>query len=359
MQLLYLKADKDPNLSTWLKRKENVYTSATIQNEIIKIMGVTLLRSIAHNIRQSTFFTVMADEATDSSNKEQVTLTIRWVTVEFDVHEKFLGLYQVDSMDAATLTSVIKDTFIRMNLSISRLRGQCYNGASTMSGAKSGIAKQICDLEPRAVFTHCYGHSLNLAASDSIKNSKLMKNALGTTHEITKLIKYSPRRDAIFLRLKDTLPSSSAPGIRVLCPTRWTVRADSLKSVMENYEALESTWVEAADIARDTETKARLHGVSVQMKSFDFIFGSMLGEMILRHTDNLSRTLQQETLSAAEGQQIALMTENTLRSLRTDKSYEMFWKRVEAKVNSHDVQEPQVPRQENKRSLPISPQLIL
>ena len=50
MQLLYLKADEDPNLSTWLKRKDNVYTSATIQNEIIKIMGVSLLRSIADNI---------------------------------------------------------------------------------------------------------------------------------------------------------------------------------------------------------------------------------------------------------------------------------------------------------------------
>ena len=55
-----------------------------------------------------------------------MTLTIHWITAEFDVHEELLGLYQVDSIDATTLTSVIKDTFIRMNLSISRLRGQCY-----------------------------------------------------------------------------------------------------------------------------------------------------------------------------------------------------------------------------------------
>ena len=47
------------------------------------------------------------------------------------------------------------------------------------------FAKRICDLEPRAV---CYGHALNLAAGDTLKQSKLMKEALETTREITKLI---------------------------------------------------------------------------------------------------------------------------------------------------------------------------
>ena len=65
-----------------------------------------------------------------------------------------------------------------------------------MSGAKKGVAKNIKSDEPRAFFTHCYGHSLNLAASDSMKTSRIMKDALETTHEITKLIKHSPKRDA-------------------------------------------------------------------------------------------------------------------------------------------------------------------
>ena len=51
---------------------------------------------------------------------------------------------------------------VRMNLSINKIRGQCYDGVSAMKGSKSGDAKQISDLEPRTVYTHCYGHSLNL-----------------------------------------------------------------------------------------------------------------------------------------------------------------------------------------------------
>ena len=35
-----------------------------------------------------------------------------------------------------------------------------------MSGAKKGVAKMLRDEEPRAIFTHCYSHALNLAVSD-------------------------------------------------------------------------------------------------------------------------------------------------------------------------------------------------
>ena len=131
----------------------------------------------------------MADETTDASNHEQVTIVIRWVTTDFQVHEEFIGLYFVPSMDADTLTRVFKGTLLRLNLSLCRVRGQCYDGASTMSGTQSGVAKRIQESEPRAVYLHCYGHSLNLAACDTIKHSELMKNALDTTHEITKMIK--------------------------------------------------------------------------------------------------------------------------------------------------------------------------
>ena len=181
-QLLSMKAECDANLAEWLIRKENVYTSPEIQNEIIKLMGIQILRDIALNLQSSPFLSIMADETTDSSNREQVTLFIRWVSDDFQVHEEFLGLYHVASIDAATLTSVIHDIFMRLNLSIERLRGQCYDGASTMSGSKSGVAKRISELEPRAIFTHCYGHSLNLAACDTIKKMKVMRDALETTH---------------------------------------------------------------------------------------------------------------------------------------------------------------------------------
>ena len=180
----------------------------------------------------------MVDETTDRSNWEQVTLIFRQVTKELEVHEEFLGLHHVASICAAMLTTAIKDVLIRMNFPFKKLRGQCYDGARVMSSSKRGAANRISYLEPRAVYTHCYGHALYSAAADTLKQSKLMKDTLDTTREITKLIKYSPRRDGIFQKLKETLPVGSTPGIRVLCPTRWTVRVESIHSILANYETI-------------------------------------------------------------------------------------------------------------------------
>jgi len=76
------------------------------------------------------------------------------------------------------------------------------------------------------VFTHCYCHSLNLAANDYVKNFKVMKSLLEVKHEITKLIKLSPRRDSIFYELKaesDLKNEVNSLSIQLVCLTRWTV----------------------------------------------------------------------------------------------------------------------------------------
>jgi len=118
-----------------------------------------------------------------------------------------------------------------VDVSITKLRGQCYDGASSISGHKSGVAAILRKEESRAVYTHCYGHALSLACSDAVKNCRIMKDALDTSYELIKLVKKSPRRDPLLQKLKEQMPNDS-PGIRVLCPTRWTVRAQALHSIL-------------------------------------------------------------------------------------------------------------------------------
>ena len=140
----------------------------------------------------------MADKVTDSSKREQLIICLRWINYHLAAHEEFIGLYSVDKIDAATLVHIIKDTLIHLNLKLEDCRGQCYDGAANMCGIRSGVATQLSAKEPRALFTHYYGHSLGLAACDSIKNSKIVKNALDVTYEVCKLLKYSPCRASLF-----------------------------------------------------------------------------------------------------------------------------------------------------------------
>ena len=199
----------------------------------------------------------------------QVVIVFRWVDNQLNAHEEFIGLYEVPNIESNSLVRVVKDCMLRLNISIGKMRGQCYDGASNMSGCRSGVATILQAEQPTAFYTHCYGHSLNLAVSDTMKNSATMKRALDTTLEITKLIIDSPRRDNLFQKLKEEI-SLGSPGIRVLCPTRWTVKADSMKSIISNYSVLQELWEEAAKLVHNSEMIARIRGVASQMELFDF-----------------------------------------------------------------------------------------
>ena len=100
-----------------------------------------------------------------------------------------------------------------------------------------------------------------------------------------------------------------------------------MESIIRNYHTLQLLWDQAINIIRDTETIARIRGVASQMKSFNYFFGLVLGEILLRHTDNLSRTLQ-KNISASEGQLVANMTRRTLQSTRNGQQFDLFWEKV-------------------------------
>ena len=79
------------------------------------------------------------------------------------------------------------------------------------------------------------------------------------------------------------------------------------------------------------------------MKSFNYFFGLVLGEILLRHTDNLSRTLQ-KNISASEGQLVANMTRRTLQSMRNGQQFDLFWEKVKRMAEESDVDDPVLPR---------------
>ena len=92
-QLLKSRSEDFPDIQTWLDCNHYTYTSPEIQNEILQLMALSVLRNIAANIRTSDYFTIMADETTDISNREQLVVCIRWTDSDLEVHEDFIGLY--------------------------------------------------------------------------------------------------------------------------------------------------------------------------------------------------------------------------------------------------------------------------
>ena len=79
---------------------------------MLQIMALSILRDIAHNIRNSAYQLIMADKTTDVSNREQCVLVLRHVDGDLVAHEEFIGLYKVDSLDSNALTKTIEDCLL-------------------------------------------------------------------------------------------------------------------------------------------------------------------------------------------------------------------------------------------------------
>ena len=84
------------------------------------------------------------------------------------------------------------------------------------------------------------------------------------------------------------------------------------------------------------------------MKKFEYFYGLQLGYLILRHSDNLSRTLQSRTMSAASGQSTASMTVKILESLRPDDKFELFWNMVCLSAAKFEIEGPTLPRKRKR-----------
>lgn len=81
--------------------------------------------------------------------------------------------------------------------------------------------------------------------------------------------------------------NEGTPGIRILCPTRWTVEADTMKSIIAMYGVLQECWTEALAVTNHTETKVRVICVQFKMLQFDFWFRINPSSRVFRHCDDL------------------------------------------------------------------------
>ncbi|CAH9060043.1 unnamed protein product [Cuscuta europaea] len=111
----------------------NQMTSPKIQKELTNACAFEVTRVILEDIGDN-LFTLMVDECRDVSVKEQMGVVLRYVDKRGYVIERFLGIVHVTDTSAMSLKSAVDELFSKHKLSLSKLRGQGYDGASNMRG---------------------------------------------------------------------------------------------------------------------------------------------------------------------------------------------------------------------------------
>ena len=127
------------------------YRSKTIQNELISSCGKFIRRSIVKDVEKAGFYSIIADEASDCSQVEQLSFVVRFIDHQSgEIREEFLEFIECESTSAEYLTNKLKAALQKLSLDLNDLRGQSYDGAGNMAGAKSGVGARIKNEYPKA-----------------------------------------------------------------------------------------------------------------------------------------------------------------------------------------------------------------
>jgi Domain of unknown function (DUF4371)/hAT family C-terminal dimerisation region len=232
--LLELLAKSDPLLDDWLRNHPgNVsWLSPQIQNELLDCMAKEVTQKIFSEC-QGKMFSIMCDEVTDRSNKQHMSIVVRYVTEPTAVVESVIGLVEVANTTADNLLQSLLSKLKSCNLALDSLVGQCYDGASNMSGVYTGLQARLKELAPLSpVYIHCWAHILNLVLQDVAKSTPLCSRTFELLQEIYAVIEGSPKRHGLYMKaIEDLHLGEGLIALQTLSGTRWSARCVNLRIV--------------------------------------------------------------------------------------------------------------------------------
>lgn len=301
-------------------QKNARYTSKTMQNKLIDCCGAVVTEKILDQVKRNKFFSILGDEVSDTSFKEQFSLVLRYVDNNFDIREDFVrfihckeGLSGAD-LSAALLNCVEND----LNLDISKCRGQGYDGAGAVAGHINGLSSHVLRVNPKALYVHCHNHRLNLCVSSSC-NILSVRNVFDKVKEISYFFNLSStRQNVLESSIIEHCPDSRRHKLKDVCRTRWVERIDGLNIFQQLFPsivyAFQNMLSPGSKSNRDTKTKASTFLSCIT--TFEFVYTLVVTRHVFDVTLPVTQLLQAKSNDIVDGLHLISSLQNTFISMR-------------------------------------------
>ncbi|XP_042055756.1 zinc finger MYM-type protein 1-like [Salvia splendens] len=263
----------------------NQMNSPRIQKELANACASEVTLAIVNDIGDKVF-TLLVDEARDVSMKEQMGVVLRYVNNEGYVIERFIGIVHVTDTSSHTLKCAIDDLLVKHNLSLSKVRGQGYDGASNMRGEFNGLKSLILQENPYAMYIHCLSHQLQLIIVAVAKGIRVVKDVFSYVSMIVNMVGASCKRkdqlrqlqhdrlveqlndgELISGRGKNQETSLVRPG-----DTRWGSHYFTLLRLCSMWSSVEKVSEVVRDDATLRDNRSTTEGLIERMDNYEFVF---------------------------------------------------------------------------------------
>ncbi|XP_065675661.1 52 kDa repressor of the inhibitor of the protein kinase-like [Hydra vulgaris] len=310
------------------------YISKTSQNQLIKCFGEVVTDAIIGEIKNSKYFSNIADEASDSNNKEQLSLVIRFVDSKFNIREEFISFLHCTEDDTGQgLFNVLLKSISDFSLDIMSCRGQSYDGAGAMSGHTKGLQSRVLNLNEKAIYVHCYSHRLNLAICASC-NVQYVKNLLAHVKDVSYFFNLSPTRQKnLEEHIERTAPVAGKKKLKYVCKTRWVEKGNGLDTFQELIIPLVSCLDEMSLNVNKTFNHSTSSSASSLLKLitvFDFVVALCITRNVFDIILPVTRLLQSKSHDICDGLNLIRALKDVISSLRSiaDQHHQMCYEQA-------------------------------
>ncbi|KAH7663529.1 Ribonuclease H-like protein [Dioscorea alata] len=262
------------------------------------------LKANAPGNNQMTTPKIQKDLVHSCAKKEQMAIVLRYVDSRGQVIERFLCVEHVIDTSSHTLKEAIDNLFAKYGLSLSRLRGQGYDGASNMRGEFNGLKSLILKDNPYASYVI---KIVNLVGASCKRKDALRQSQ----HEniVTRIEKgiISTGRGC------NQETSLARPG-----DTCWGSHYYTILHLQMMWPAIMDVVGNVHDDGTNLDQQGVALGLIDRMERFEFVFILFLMKKVLGITNGLSQALQEKNQNIVNALDMVEGVKFKLQSLRDD-----------------------------------------
>ncbi|KAH7688620.1 Ribonuclease H-like protein [Dioscorea alata] len=301
-----------------------------IQNDIISAAASETTKAIINELGDD-LFAILVDESRDVSNKEQMALVLRYMNNRGCIIECFLAIVHSNTT-ALSLKEAIESMFSKHGLSLSRLRGQGYDGASNMRGEFNGLKSLILKENEFVFYIHCFAHQLQLTLvavaknEDSVaslfQNVGCLLNVVGASCKRYDILRESQASRVVEALKNDELASGKGLNqeisLKRACDTRWGSHYGTLLNLIILFPFVIDVLENVGENGLNSEQRVEAQFLLQMIQSFDFIFNLHLTRNVLGITNELSKSLQRKDQDIVNAMELVKISKQRLQMMRDD-----------------------------------------